>query len=216
MTKSIRLITSLLFVLFISVESYSQCLSRGAGGGRGGSSNFSIELGAGTPIPISPSNDLKLGDAKKVELGLRYLPEGNLFGVRGYYSYSGLSDSGAEPSDHGNSLKIHRIELQGIYMLDDLFNIPDQSIFELESYLGLGAALGKPSSTSGTNKMLASTIGLRPRFLIDNNRLHAYLDVSYGVLLNQQYDYAGERVPNADRSSLGSMANVSIGLSYRL
>jgi len=207
----------LITLLLVSIDSYSQCFrNKGGGGGRSGSSNFSLELGAGMPLALSPSNDLQFGDAKKFELGLRYLPYGNSFGLRGYYSFTSLSDSKAEPSDHGNSFKIHKVELQGIYMLDRLFNVPESSVFELESYLGVGAALGSPSSRSGTNKMLATTIGLRPRVLIDNNRLHLYFDTSYTLLINQQYDYAGEPIPDATRGNIGSMLNLSLGLSYRL
>lgn len=212
---SSKLLFIFLFFIVLSIDSYSQCLSRG-GGGRGGNSNFSIELGAGVPIPITPSNDIKFGDAKKGELGLRYLPQGGNLGIRGYYAYMGISDSGATPSDHGNSLKVHRVELQGIYMLDDLLGVANGSIFELESYLGAGAGLGKPSSSSGSNKMLAATIGLRPRFLIDNNRLHVYVDTSYGMLFNQRYDYAGEYIPGTSKGNMESSLQVSVGLSYRL
>lgn len=210
-----NLFFTLLIICFISVEAFSQCYSRGARG-NGGRSSFSIELGAGIPFPVSPSNDLKFGDAKKGELGLRYLPEGSNFGLRGYYGYASLSDSGAEPSNHTNKLLIHRVELQGIYMLDDLIGISNNSIFELESYIGIGAALGKPSSVDGTNKMIAATIGFRPRFLIDGNRFYVYLDTSYGMLINQRYDYAGAHIPGSTKSDFGSMAQVSIGFSYRL
>lgn len=211
---SSKLLLTLLIFCLISVASYSQCFKRGSG--HGGNSNFSIELGAGVPLPITPSNDVKFGDAKKGELGLRYLPKGGNLGVRGYYAYMGVSDSGAAPSDHGNSLKVHRVELQGIYMLDDLLGVPNNSIFELESYIGLGAALGKPSSVSGSNKMLAATIGLRPRFLIDDHRLHVYVDTSYGMLLNQRYDYAGEYIPGTSKGNSESSLQLSVGLSYRL
>lgn len=209
-----NLLFTLVLVCFLTVESYSQCLSRG--GGRGGNSSFSIEVGAGMPIPLSPSNDLKFGDAKKGEFGLRYLPEGNNLGLRGYYAYASLSDSGAEPSDHTNKLVIHRAELQGIYMLEDLLGVPNGSIFELESYLGIGAALGNPSSVDGKNKMLSTTVGLRPRFLIDGNRFYVYLDASYGMLFNQKFDYAGEAIPDADKGTMGSMAQITIGFSYRI
>lgn len=213
--SSNTLFFTFLIVVFISVESYSQCYSRGARGS-GGRSSFSIELGAGMPFPVSPSNDLKFGDAKKGELGLRYLPEGSNFGLRGYYGYASLSDSGAEPSNHTNKLLIHRVELQGIYMLDDLIGISNNSIFELESYLGVGAALGKPSSVDNKNKMIAATIGVRPRFLLDGNRFYVYLDTSYGMLFNQKYNYSGEYIPGSTKSDFGSMAQVSIGFSYRL
>ena len=212
------LFRNLLFIFlttcFLSWDTYSQCFSRYSG--RGGSSNFSIELGAGVPIPITPSNDVKFGDAKKAELGLRYLPEGSNLGLRGYYAYMGISDSGAEPLGHANSFQVHRVELQGIYMLDAFFGVPNGSIFELESYIGLGAALGKPSSVSGSNKMLATTIGIRPRFLIDDNRLHVYVDTSYGMLLNQRYDYAGEYMSGTSKGNMESSLQVSVGLSYRL
>lgn len=209
-----KIVLLALLVVFLGIESYAQCYKRG--GNRGGTSDFSLELGAGMPILLSPSNDSKFGDNKKVEFGLRYLPEGGSFGVRGYYSFAGLSDSGAAPSDHGNKLKIHRLELQGIYMLDYLLGIPQNSIFELESYVGLGAALGKPTGSSSSNKMIATTIGLRPRFLIDSNRLHLYIDTSYGMLFNQRYDYSGEYIPGAGRTNMGSMLHLSVGLSYRL
>lgn len=212
--NSNKFLLIILLVAFSGIESYAQCYK--TVGSRGGSSAFSLEIGAGMPILISPTNDSKFGDNKKVELGLRYLPEGTNFGLRGYYSFAGLSDSGAEPSDHGNKLKIHRVELQGIYMLDDLLGVSDGSIFELESYIGLGAGLGKSSRNDATNKMIATTIGLRPRFLIDDNRLHAYFDTSYGMLFNQRYDYAGESIPGVDKTDSGSMLHFSVGLSYRL
>lgn len=208
-----KVLFTFLLVFIIASESFSQSYNRGTHGGR---SDFSLELGAGIPIPFSPSNDLKFGDAKKGELGLRYLPDGNKLGVRGYYGYASLSDSDAELSSHSNKLIIHRIELQGIYMLHELLGVPYGSIFELESYLGIGAAIGNPSSSDATNKMLTSTIGLRPRFLIDNNQFHVYLDVSYGMLLNQKFDYAGEFIPSAKTRNLGSMAQITIGFSYRL
>lgn len=209
-----KLLLGLLFASLFVVESYSQCLSRGAG--RGGNSGFSIELGAGVPMPISPSNDLKFGDSEKLELGIRYLPEESNLGLRGYFAYAGFSDSGAPPTNHGNKLKIQRLELQGIYMLHNLLGVSSGSIFELESYIGLGAALGRPSSASSTNKMIATTIGLRPRILIDNHRLHVYLDTSYGMLRNQKYNYSGEFIPASKDSKLDSMIHVSVGLSYRL
>lgn len=200
------------FIIFclISVSSYSQCLSCG------GSTDFSIELGAGAPIPITPTSGVKFGDAKKLELGLRYLPKERHLGVRGYYAYMGISDSGAISSDHANSLKIHRVELQAIYMLQNLLGVPNNSIVELESYLGFGAGIGKPSSVSGTNKLLTTTVGLRPRFLIDGNRLHVYVDTSYGILWNQRYDYAGEYMPGTSKGNMESSLQVSVGLSYRL
>lgn len=200
--------------VFLSIESSAQCHK--IVGNRGGSSAFSLEVGAGMPLLITPTNDSKFGDNKKFELGLRYLPEGNNFGLRGYYAFAGLSDSGAAPSDHGNKLKIHRLELQGIYMLDDLLGIPSGSIFELESYVGVGAGFGNSSKYNGSNKLIATTLGLRPRFLIDNNRLHVYVDTSYGLLFNQKYDYAGELIDSAVDDERGSMLHLSVGLSYRL
>jgi len=196
-----RFVLLILLVVFLGIESYAQCYISN----RRGSSKFSVELGAGMPILISPTKNPKFGDSKKVELGLRYLPRDNDFGLRGYYSFADLSD------DTGK-LEIHRLELQGIYMLDHLLGIPYNSIFELETYFGLGAALGKSSVRPSINKMIAITVGVRPRILIYNNRLHAYLDTSYGMLLNQKYDYTG----SASGSSSGSMLHLSVGLSYRL
>lgn len=208
------LLIGVLFACLFVVESYSQCLNRGIG--RGGRSSFSIELGAGLPMPFSPSNNLKLGDAQKVELGIRYVPEESNFGLRGYYAYANFSDSGAPPSNHGNNLKIQRLDLQGIFMLQEVLRIPRSSNFELESYIGLGAALGRASGSSNTNKMIAATIGLRPRMLIDNHRLYVYLDTSYGMLINQKYDYSGEIFPGTTDSKLGATLHLSLGLSYRL
>lgn len=201
-----RFVLLVLLVVFLGIESYAQCYISN----RRGSSKFSVELGAGMPILISPKKDSISFSSKKVELGLRYLPRDNDFGLRGYYSFADLSD------DTGK-LEIHRLELQGIYMLDHLLGIPYNSIFELETYFGLGAALGKSSTPySSINKMIALTVGVRPRVLIYNNRLHAYLDTSYGMLLNQRYDYAGKYIPNSSKTSAGSMLHLSVGLSYRL
>src|SRR5699024_376585 len=105
---------------------------------------------------------------------------------------------------------------QGIYMLDNLLRIPYRSVFEIESYLGLGLALGDPSSSSSLNKMLSGRIGLRPRVLIDNNRTHLYSDASYAALFNQKYDYVGEWISGAKRGNTEFMFQFSLGLSYRL
>src|SRR5690625_7184141 len=71
--NSNKFLLIILLVAFSGVESYAQCYK--TVGSRGGSSAFSLEIGAGMPILISPTNDSKFGDNKKVELGLRYLPE---------------------------------------------------------------------------------------------------------------------------------------------
>lgn len=206
-----------LFVLGIMMgELYAQCYDFGRGNS-GGRSDFSLEVGAGLPFPITPSNDLRLGDALKGELGLRYVPIGSDFGLRVYYSYANLSDSGINQSEnHSNKVAIHRGELQGIYLLDDLLGISWRSAIEVESYIGIGAALGDPSGVDGLNKMIATTIGLRPRILIDNNRLHLYFNVAYGILINQQFDYAGESIPNTEKTNTESILQLSLGLSYRL
>lgn len=79
---------SIVFTVFFCSEVYSQYNSlRGIGDSR-----FSLEAGVGVPIPLSPSNNLNLGDAKKGELGLRYLSEVSNLGVRGYYAYASLFD----------------------------------------------------------------------------------------------------------------------------
>lgn len=204
-----NLVLLLLAIVFISFDSYAQLYNYGR------NSDFSIEIGGGLPIAISPTNDSKFGDNNKLEFGLRYLPERSDFGVRGYYTFASLSESGAETNGEDKKLKMNRIEFQVLYMLNDLLGISNRSNFELESYVGLGAALGKPTGSSVTNKMIATTIGLRPRVLIDNNRLHAYLDTSYGILINQLFDYSGRSIPNTGSNS-GSMLHLSLGLSYRL
>ena len=219
----------LIFLLigFISAEAYSQCLVRGPNQGR--HSAFSVELGGGLLFPITPSTeDLSFEDAFKIEGGVRYLPENKKLGVRGYYSYSKSSDifmrtTGTPPdistdTVNGN-LEIHRVELQGVYILDDLLNIHRRSNFELESYLGVGLALGKASDdspSSTTYRMGSATIGLRPRLRLPIQQLHVYLDASYAMLFNQNVDYAGQPRLPAKRSNMGSMAQVSIGLSYRI
>lgn len=214
MYKDLGKLFALIFVLGLFGNSaYAQSIGQSS---YATPSDFSMELGAGIPVPMTPSNDIGLGDALKGELGLRYLPLYSKWGVRAYYSYASLSDSGTGSSNHSNNLSVHRGELQGIYMLDNLLGIPYRSIFEMESYLGLGLALGKPSSTSSLNKMLSATIGLRPRVLIDNNRLHLYFDASYAALFNQHYDYAGEYIPEVKRGNTEFMLQFSLGLNYRL
>ena len=199
----------LLAIAFITFESYAQFYNYGR------NTDFSIELGGGMPIAITPENSSKFGDNIKFELGLRYLPETSDFGVRGYYAFANLSESGIETSTKDDKLKMNRIELQVLYMLNDLLAISNHSIFELESYAGLGAAFGKPKGSPIVNKMIATTIGLRPRVLIDDNRLHVYLDTSYGILINQLFDYSGKSIPDTGNNS-GSMLHLSLGLSYRL
>jgi|SRR5699024_1419287 len=197
-----KFVLLILLIVFLGVESYAQCYM-----GRRGSSKFSVELGGGIPILITPDNKTKIFDNYKAELGLRFLPRDGVLGVRGYYSFASLSKG---------DLEVHRFELHGIYMLDGLLDIPYNSILEIETYVGLGAAFGSPSSSSNSNKMIATTVGIRPRILIYNNRLHVYLDTSYGMLFNQKYDYAGNYIPNSSRTSSGSILHLSVGLSYRL
>lgn len=212
-------IKHLLFVFLLALlssgKAYSQCyLNTGEG------SNFSLELGAGVLFPSSPSaNDISFGDASKFELGLRYLPKRSNLGLRAYYAYASLSDTKQllDPTTENmltqsGSLKIHRFEVQGIYMLDELLNLKS-SAFELESYLGLGFAFGKGEATV-SNNMLSSSLGLRPRYQL-SPKLHLYLDASYTFLYNQQLDYTGHSL-NAKKGNMGSMAQLSIGLSYRL
>lgn len=200
----------LFFAFLLSVKSYSQ------GFNRQHSSNFSIELGAGVPKLISPKNDVKIGNAGIISGGLRYQFGGSQFGVRGLYSYSTISDSKQPTTNHNNRLEVHRMELQGVYMLNELLNLPDELNFDLESYLGFGAAFGMPSSISNSNRMLSTSIGLRPRLLINNDNLYVYLDASYASLINQQWNYSGESILGAKKGNIESMVQVSIGLSYRL
>lgn len=215
MSLSINKLFFVFIIIFLFIEdSYSQCLKSGVS--RGARSALSIELGAGIPIPFTPSNNLKFGDSQKLEFGIRYLPEESNFGLRGYFSYAVFSDSIAELTNNENKLKISRLELQGIYMLDNLLGISRRSFFELESYIGFGAALGKSSSNPNSNKILTTTIGLRPRFLIDKRRLYVYLDTSFGMLRNQKYDYSGVFIPRAKEKKLDTALHLSVGLSYKL
>lgn len=206
------LLFAFLFISQVHLKAYSQCYLN-----TGEASKFSLEAGAGLLLPISPSTkNFSFGDAAKFEFGLRYLPENKNLGFRAFYSYSSLSDNYIIPNDTiDGKLKLHRLELQVIYMLDEALNISRNSAFELESYLGIGGAFGKGDYVKGTNNMLSISLGLRPRYQIAP-KLHLYLDASYALQINQQMDYAGHILPNAKKGNLGSMTQLSLGLSYRL
>lgn len=212
--KSSHLYLFCILLFISSTASYSQGFKRGFN--KYNRSSFSLELGAGVPKIISPKNDVNIGDAGIFSAGLRYLPERSQLGIRGLYSYSNISDSKVSGTNHKNMLEIHRLELQGIYMLNVLLNLPDDLSFDLESYLGFGAAFGMPSSISNSNRMLSASVGLRPRLLINNDNLYFYLDASYATLINQQWDYSGHVIPNAKKGNFESMVQISIGLSYKL
>lgn len=177
----------LFFILFYIGLSCTNSYSQGFkfGSKNYNDSSFSLEIGVGVPKLISPRNDVNIGDAGIFSAGLRYSPDGSQVGVRGLYSYSTISDSKISGTNHKNMLEIHRLELQGIYMLNDLLYLPDDLSFDLESYLGFGAAFGMPSSISNSNRMLSASVGIRPRLLINNNNLYLYLDASYAGLINQ-------------------------------
>lgn len=199
-------------------------------------SKLSIEAGGGVLFPISPStNNSKLfGDTGKLELGLRYKPFRNNFGLRASYSYSGIRDeimanppaptnpptpptptNPPIPTSFQGKLEVHKLELQALYMLDELLNISTRSDFEIESYIGLGMALAKGSRVGGNNKVVSSSIGIRPRYRL-RTRLYFYLDTSYAVLINQKIAYSGQLIPNVKKNNIGGSMQVSIGLSYML
>ena len=206
-------ITSILVMLLaffaFTADVSAQCFKNKNPYGRGGRNSISLEIGYGLPLPMNPSNDAKFGDSKKFEAGLRYIPMGNNLGFRVYYSYLDFQDSKNLNPGH---FKVNRFEVQGLYLLNDAFGMDNSGAFELESYIGLGAGIGKGETDSKDN-MISGTIGLRPRILLDTERLHLYVDLSYNMLLEQNFNYNGEALP---KKEAGSSAQLSVGLSYRL
>lgn len=209
----------LLYLFFIALFlTYSEAYAQSLGYKKGFQymDSYSLELGVGLPKLITPTNDVKVGDAGIISVALRYLPIDKQLGVRAVYSFSSISDASSPATDHDNSLEIHRFELQGVYMLNELLYLPEELNFDLESYLGFGGAFGMPSAISNSNRMLSASIGVRPRLLVNKDNLYVYFDASYAVLINQQWNYSGQRIINAKKGNLESMLQLSLGISYRL
>lgn len=179
--------------------------------GEGPLNNLSVEFGFGLLHPQKPSNDAKFGESDKIELGLRYKPDRKNFGARLYYGNLGFEDNA---QTNTNNLKIHRIELQGLYILNDALGISNYGDLELESYIGLGAGIGNGVANDKKikNRLISGSLGLRPRYLIDREKLFVYFDLSYNIFYNQRLDYNGASIPK----ELGGSAQVSIGISYKI
>src|SRR5690625_7359922 len=98
--NSNKFLLIILLVAFSGVESYAHCYK--TVGSRGGSSAFSLEIGAGMPVLISLTIDSKFGDIKNVDVCLCFLLEVSHVGLRGYDRVVGLSVNVAPPSTHVN------------------------------------------------------------------------------------------------------------------
>lgn len=170
---------------------------------------WSIEANAGLSLPLVPSNHVNIGKATNFGFGVRYQPSSSDFGGRLIYDQGNTKDA---DFPKGNKLTLHRFEIQGIYILNRVLNLPDYAQTEIESYVGIGGILGKSATGSATNKMGSFSIGLKPRLTL-LPQLKGFIDAAFRMQFNQKYNYAGQGFSSRD---FGALGQISLGLSYDL
>lgn len=192
--------TILLFAFLLSLNSFAQR--------RNTMEQFSLEAGYGLNMGISP----RITDISHLEGAFRYMFD-DYWGLKFDYAFDQFRVDG----NSSLGTDYHRLSAQVVHNLGRTLNISPYSDtwFSVLAHGGLGYSALKSKSYSQVDSMGNIVLGLTPQIKITDN-LALRFDGSYIMNIKQNYDLTGQQHDLTGEHFVGSMLNLSVGLTVYL
>lgn len=177
--------------------------------------NFSLELGGGVHIPFTPKDQTELSNFisfKQFQLSGRYMFNEKI-GLKGQYAYFDFQDK----DNDLNKAKVHKVTLEAVYNLGELFNFSYslQDRFTLLLHGGAGISILLPKEGLVYERIGNLQLGITPMIKI-TDKIAFYLDATPIMNLKQHYSYGGELLDKDYKSQSGFLLTANAGFVFYL
>lgn len=192
---------------------------------------ISIETGLGFVVPISPIQDINVGNyisPRHFDLGARYMFNEYL-GVKGYFSFDRFQDK--TNKETGNSY--NRFGASVVYNIVNKLSKENSLTFNGLLHAGVGVTQAYPGAIKRFKETGEFTFGITPQGTKDYERIGNIIigftpqyrisnqialrgDVSYVFSIAQQYSYNGELLFPDFKKVNGGFVNFSVGVQFYL